>query len=176
LVEVWTSDEHRVGLQPIVRKVWAPVGVKPTITVEQRYEWMWLYAFVNPESGNTYWLILPTVTALLFSQALAEFAEYNHIGREKQVILVLDQAGFHTGGEVQVPEGIHIMWLPSHSPELQPAERLWELTDETVVNIRFDTIADMEENQVRRCQQLRQMKDIIRSRTLFHWWPIVSLC
>jgi transposase len=61
------------------------------------------------------------------------------------------------------------MWLPPYSPELPPAERLWELTDETVVNKRFETILEMEENQVQRCQQLRQMKAIIRSRTLFHW-------
>jgi hypothetical protein len=39
--------------------------------------------------------------------------------------LVLDQAGFHTGGEVVVvPEGIELEFLPARSPELQPAERL----------------------------------------------------
>jgi transposase len=137
---------------------------------------MWLYAFVNPEGGDTFWLILPTMTAPLFSQALSEFAEHYNIGKDKQVIMVLDQAGFHTGNEVEVPEGIHIEWLPPYSPELQPAERLWELTDETVVNKRFETIVDMEENQVKRCQQLSQMRKVIRSRTLFHWWPIVSEC
>jgi transposase len=116
------------------------------------------------------------VTAPLFTQALTEFAQYYGIGKDKQVIMVLDQAGFHTGNEVEVPEGIHIEWLPAYSPELQPAERLWELTDETVANKRFETIVDMEDNQVKRCQQLCQMKETIRSRTLFHWWPIVSDC
>jgi hypothetical protein len=25
VVEVWAMEEHRVGLQPILRRVWAPV-------------------------------------------------------------------------------------------------------------------------------------------------------
>jgi transposase len=29
-----------------------------------------------------------------------------------------------------LPEGIDLFFLPSHFPELQPAERLWPLTNE----------------------------------------------
>jgi hypothetical protein len=35
--------------------------------------------------------------------------------------------------------------LPSHSPELQPAERLWTLVDEPIVNRSFETLDDLEE-------------------------------
>ena len=44
-------------------------------------------------------------------------------GKDKRMLLVVDRAGWHTGGEVEVPEGgIHLEFLPSGSPELQPAE------------------------------------------------------
>jgi hypothetical protein len=68
----------------------------------------------------------------LFSMALNEFAkEVVGAGEEKRVLLVVDQAGWHTtGGELKIPEGIHLEFLPSGSPELQPAERLWLLTNE----------------------------------------------
>jgi hypothetical protein len=31
--ELWTMDEHRIGLKPIVRRVWAHKGERPIITV-----------------------------------------------------------------------------------------------------------------------------------------------
>jgi hypothetical protein len=47
-VELWCEDEHRLGLKPIVRKVWSPIGQRPLVEVHQRYEWSYLYAFARP--------------------------------------------------------------------------------------------------------------------------------
>jgi hypothetical protein len=69
-VELWCEDEHRLGLKPIVRKVWSPIGERPLIEVHHRYEWTYLYAFARPNSGKVHWLILPTVSAQAFSIAL----------------------------------------------------------------------------------------------------------
>jgi hypothetical protein len=33
-----------------------------------------------------------------------------------------------------VPDGLHPVTLPPYSPELQPAERLWALSDAPLVN------------------------------------------
>jgi hypothetical protein len=35
-VEVWASDEHRIGLKPILRRVWAPRGQRPVIAIHPR--------------------------------------------------------------------------------------------------------------------------------------------
>ncbi len=75
-------------------------------------------------------LILPTVNVEVFSLALSHFSKEARAGKDKRVVLVLDQAAWHTGKEVEVPEGIHLEFLPSRSPELQPAERQWPLTNE----------------------------------------------
>ena len=32
---------------------------------------------------------------------------------------------WHTSEQVKIPQGLHLEFIPSHSPELQPAERLW---------------------------------------------------
>ncbi len=52
-VSLWALDEHRLGLKPILRPVWAPIGQPLTATVHPRYEWLYIYAFVNPESGES---------------------------------------------------------------------------------------------------------------------------
>ena len=60
-VEAWTMDEHRLGLKPILRRVWARRGHRPVVAVRPRYQWLWVYAFVRPATGETWWLILPRV-------------------------------------------------------------------------------------------------------------------
>jgi hypothetical protein len=137
----------------------------------QRYEWTYLYSFVRPKSGEVHWLILPMVNARVFSIALEHFAREVGAGTRRRILLVLDRAGWHTGKEVEVPEGIHLEFLPKASPELQPSERLWPLSNEGVANRFFEEIGELEEALVERCVALCDQPEIIRSHTRYHWWP-----
>lgn len=83
---------------------------------------------------------------------------------------MLDQARWHTSDQVQVPEGIHLIFLPAYSPELQPAERLWLLTNEPVANRSFQTLDQLQATLVARCQQLLKRPEFIRGLTCYHWW------
>jgi transposase len=153
--------------------VWSPIGQRPLVKVHQRYEWTYLYAsFAHPESGKVHWLILPTVSAEVFSMALEHFAREVGAGKRKRIILVVDRAGWHTAKKkLKVPEGIHLELVPSHSPELQPAERLWPLSNEGVANRHFQKIEDLEEALGERCVALCEKPDLIRSYIRYHWWP-----
>ncbi len=171
-VEMWCEDEHRLGLKPIIRKVWSPIGERPRVSVHQRYEWTYLYAFARPKSGEVFWLILPTVNVEVFSLALEHFAREVGAGKKKRILLVLDRAGWHTAKKkLKVPEGIHLEFLPSHSPELQPSERLWVLSDEALANRYFERIEELEEALVERCRALDDQPEVIRSYIRYHWWP-----
>jgi transposase len=171
-VELWCEDEHRLGLKPITRRVWSPIGERPRVLVHQRYEWTYLYAFARPKSGEVHWLILPTVSAEVFSMALENFAQEVGAGKRKRILLVLDRAGWHTAKKkLRVPEGIHLEFLPSHSPELQPSERLWPLSNEGVANRYFEEIEELEETLVERCVALGDQREVIRSYIRYHWWP-----
>jgi hypothetical protein len=74
VVEVWGMDEHRLGLKPIIRRVWVGYGEQPIANVNWRYQWLWLYGFVHPSTGETYFWILPRVNTELFNQVLVDFA------------------------------------------------------------------------------------------------------
>jgi transposase len=171
-VELWCEDEMRLGLKPIMRKVWSPIGQRPSVKVHQRYEWTYLYAFAHPNSGEVHWLIVPTVSAQAFSLALENFAKEVGAGKRKRIILVVDRAGWHTAkSKLEVPEGIHLEFLPSHSPELQPSERLWPLSNEGLANRFFEEIEELEETLAQRCVALSNQPELIRSYTRYHWWP-----
>ncbi|HET6522361.1 MAG TPA: IS630 family transposase, partial [Geminicoccaceae bacterium] len=131
-VEVWAFDEHRAGLKPVLRRVWAKEGRRPIATARPRYAWLYLYGFVRPTSGAVEWFLGNAVNTALFAAVLARFAAAVGAGADKTVVLVLDNAGWHGGGKLEPPEGIRLVFLPPYTPELQPAERLWPLAREAI--------------------------------------------
>lgn len=172
-MELWAEDEHRLGLKPIVRVVWAPRGQRPIVPVRPRYEWLYVVAFVCPESGETSFWLVPALNAEVFHRLLRAFAQERSISRRKRLLLVLDQAGWHLSGDVQVPEGMTLIPLPPYSPELQPAEHLWGLIDEAVANRVFRSLDELDAALGARICVLAERPEQIRSTTLFHWWPTV---
>ena len=120
-VEVWAEDEHRLGLKPVRRRVWAPVGAAadrprpPPVPVAA------CVAFVQPTSGETVWYLATGLSKPFFAALLAAFARQTGAGRKRHIILVLDNAGWHGPEGLAVPDGISLGFLPPYSPELQPA-------------------------------------------------------
>jgi transposase len=170
-VELWSQDEARFGLKPILRKVWAPCGQRPRAPGQTRYEWLYVYGFVRPTTGQTYWLILPTVNTAAMNVALAEFARDIGAGPDKRILLVVDNAGWHGSKTLVVPAGIALVYLPPATPELQPAEHLWPLLREAVANQSFATLDPLEDTLVERCLQLAAQRDFVQHTTNFHWLP-----
>jgi transposase len=168
-VEVWFLDEHRVGLKPMIRKIWAPVGERPTALVQHRYEWLYVYAFVEPKTGRTLWSLIPRVNHQWLSLVYQAFAKDVGLDENKLILLVEDNAGWHRSEKAQVPDRIIVDFLPPYSPELQPAERLWSWVDEPLVNEHFETLEDLEEILVTRCQVLETMTSTIKNLTDYHW-------
>jgi len=170
-VELWATDEHRIGLKPLLRRVWAPIGRRPTVPVRHRFAWRYLVGFVHPASGRTLFHLATSVSIELFEVELAAFARQVGASPTKQIVLVLDRAGWHTSVKLRVPEHVHLLFLPPYSPELQPAEHLWPLTNTCLINRHFATIDELEDAQFARCVALQAQPDLIRSTTRFHWWP-----
>ena len=115
------------------------------------------------------WHLATTVSIELFSAELDEFAHQVSASPTKQI--VLDGAGWHASPKVRVPEYVHLLFLPPHSPELQPAEHLWPLTNTVLVNRHFPSSEELEDAQAERCVTLQGRHDLIRSTTRFSWWP-----
>ena len=174
VVQRWTTDEHRLGRKPILRRVWARRGQPVRALVHHRSHWRSLVAFVCPQTGQTHWWLLPTINLQVFEAVLAAFAQALGAGPERPIVLVLDRAGWHTSRHLQVPAGVHLVWLPPYSPELQPAERLWPLTNEPLANRSFADLAELETIQAQRCLALQAQPERVRAATLFHWWPLVA--
>ena len=124
---------------------------------------------MQPISGETFWSVLNGVSKPFCAALLALFAREAGAGRERIVVLGLDNAGWHTAPNLVVPDGIRLVYLPRYSPELQPAEHLWPVLDEPLANRSFGTLAELEPVVTERCRILKT--DQLKPRTNFHWWP-----
>ncbi len=133
-----------------------------------------MLAGVCPQTGQIHWWLLLTINLPVFEAVLAAFAEAVGAGPGRHIVLVLDRAGWHTSRHLQVPQGVHLVWLPPYSPELQPAERLWPLTNEPLANRSLADLAELEAVQAQRCLALQAQPERVRAVTCFHWWPLVA--
>lgn len=60
---------------------------------------------------------------------------------DKDILIILDQAGWHKAKDLKVPQNITLMFLPPYSPELNPVEKLWKwLRKEVTHNNLFKTL------------------------------------
>jgi DDE superfamily endonuclease len=139
--------------------------------VQHRFEWRYVVGFGQPSSGRTVFHVATSVSIPLFEIELAAFAHQVGASPQKQIVLVLDRAGWHASPKLRVPEHVHLLFLPPYSPELPPAEHLWPLTNTVLANRHFATIGDLEDAQAQRCVALQAHPERIRSMTLFPWWP-----
>ena len=170
-VQAWAQDEHRLGLLPVVRRVWAPRGRRPLAAVRRRYAWLYADGCVRPSTGRTWWCLLPAVSVEAFELALAEFARDEGIGAARRAVLAVDRAGWHASPRLAVPEGVHLAFLPPYAPELRPAERPWPLLDEPVANRAFADLGELEAALVGRCRALEADRRTVKAHARFHWWP-----
>ena len=122
-VRVFVMDEARFGQKGTTTRVWARRGSRPTVVKQTRYEWVYLYAAVEPATGASVALQAPLVNTGTMSVFLGMLS--GELGPKDHAVLIMDRAGWHTSKKLAVPDNITILLLPSYSPELNPVENLW---------------------------------------------------
>ncbi len=69
--------------KPITRRVWARQGQRPIARVNHRYQWLYLYGFVEPGSVEVVWYLCNTVNIEAFQKTLEAFARELGAGTDK---------------------------------------------------------------------------------------------
>ena len=114
--------------------MWARRGTRPRAPRDRRYTWAYLFGAVCPERAVGAALVLPYVNTGATGLHLAEIAR--HVTPGAHAVVVLDGAGWHASGELAVPENLTLLPLPRYSPELNPAENVWECLRQNKLGLR----------------------------------------
>ena len=114
------ADEMRVGLRGMVRRVWGRRGVKVRQRVQLVYEWRYLFCVVDGRSGKLLWNWIDSMRSERIAEAVNGLRHGTDVGA-----LVWDGARGHRSRLVDVV-GLPTIVQPAYSPELNPAERVFE--------------------------------------------------
>ena len=132
------QDEGRFGLLGKPRRCWAPIGVRPVVGARLVRKFSYAFAAVSPHDGVMDSLILPWVNAQTMSLFLSTVAQRH---ADEFIVMVMDQAGWHIARELEVPQNMRLVLLPAYSPEINPAEHIWEaLREDCVGNTVFESL------------------------------------
>lgn len=123
-VDIWSQDETRVGQQGSLSRIWAVRGTRPRKVKQQQFISTYIYGAACHDTGQSFALILPYTNTESMNRFLAELSSEIEHGRH--VALVIDNAGWHTAKELNVPSNITLIPLPPYSPELNAMEQIWQ--------------------------------------------------
>src|SRR3982751_406030 len=118
-------------------------------------------------------LVLPKVNTEAMGLFLAEVAQRHP---HEFIVMVLDGAGWHRAKRLSVPENMRLVPLPPWSPQLNPAEHLWdELREKYFANRRFESMDQLEKQLVTGLVVLESDAPRMASLTGFDWITCVPL-
>jgi transposase len=160
-------DEGRFGLKVWLRARWCPRGVRPPWIVAERYQWRWLYAAVEPASGRSVLALLPGTDAACLQVFLDALAA--EVG-DARVGLVLDNSGSHRSRLLQWPERIVPLPLPPYTPELNPAERVFQVVRTALANRIFDDLDALDAALAEALAPYWQEPVRLQRLTRYSWW------
>lgn len=161
------QDEARFGRMGYPSACWAPKGVRPVVSCQLVREFIYVYWAVSPTDGASTCLIMPDVNAQTMSLFLKTVAQdYPN----DFILMVLDGAGWHRAKDLCVPETIRLIALPPYSPELNPAEHIWdELREKNFLNRCWSSIQELEDHLEKACHSLLQKTSTLASLCSFPW-------
>ena len=135
-VNLYFQDEGRYGLMTRLKRVLTIKGVKPVCPYQHRFKNTWPHGCFSPIDGNSFMLEIENVDAQIFQIFIREFSKQRP---DELKILVMDNAAFHTAAAVKYPDNIMPIYIPPYSPELNPAEKIWQfLKDKMSMKIYED--------------------------------------
>jgi transposase len=89
---------------------------------------------------------------------------------DEYIVMVIDGAPSHRAKDLQIPRNMALIRLPPYSPELNPAERLWEeLREKDFANRVFDSLGAAMAQAIRGLKRLELSPDYLRSMTGWNW-------
>lgn len=130
------ADELRLGLRGTTRRIWGRRGIKVRQRLQLKYEWRDLFAAVDGQTGRIWWGWAPTMKAEALWPLVAGVQEMDVLDG-----LVWDNAPSHRDADITDLD-LALVGLPPSSPELNPAERLFEEIRRRVEGRVYATLDD----------------------------------
>ncbi len=115
-------------------------GVKPIVNYQQAFKNTYLYGSYSPIDGSHFTWEVEGVDTLIFEAYLKAFSKYRP---EELKVVVIDNAGFHSTKNINIPNNIKLIRIPPYTPELNPCEKVWQYLKERFKNKTFENMKEL---------------------------------
>ncbi len=135
--------------------------------VRRRYEWSWLYAAIEPDTGGDLCRYLSALDGVCFE------VSWQHLGERfcgEVIGSVLDNAPAHRWQDARIPENVLLVPLPPYGPELNPVERLFLEFRRELANQLFDSIDAIQSAATGFLERYWADRAALRRLTGLSWW------
>lgn len=157
------ADELRLGLRGTSRRVWGRRGIKVRQRLQLTYQWRYLFAVVDGQRGGIWWKWLPNMRAEELGPVISGLRKMDELDA-----IVWDNAPSHQDARIQAVAPPTV-GLPPYSPELNPAERLFELIRGRVEGRVYGTLEQKMAAAQAIIDELNEHPDQIRSLCGWDW-------
>lgn len=120
----------------MVRRVWGRRGVKIRQRLQLVYEWRYLFLVVDAGRGKLHWTWIDSMKTEMVGAAVNGLKQHTEVRA-----VVWDGAPSHRDRRMR-GLGLPLIELPPYSPELNPAERVFEEVRRWVEGIVYRSIDD----------------------------------
>lgn len=159
---LYWADEMRIGLLGQVRRRWAPRGVKLRQRIAFGRVWRYLALAVDVVRGALSWSWIDSMKGHSIALAVQLFKE---AGVEA---VVWDRAGGHRTVAVR-EAGVILVEQPPASPELNPAERIFEELRRKIEGRNYEDIEQKKAAVEAELKALAANPDKVRSLAGWDW-------
>ncbi len=118
------QDEARFGRMSDPRSCWAPAPHRPVVNLALIREFRYEYAAVSPWDGCLDFMTTEKMNTENMTLFLAQVSEAH---KKEFVVMVVDGASSHRSKDLVIPKKLALVRLPPYSPELNPAEQIWNV-------------------------------------------------
>ena len=118
------QDEARFGRMSDPRSCWAPAPHRPVVQLALIREFRYEYAAVSPWDGCLDYMTAEKMNTENMTRFLAQVSAAH---KKEFIVMVVDGASSHKSKDLVIPHNMALVRLPPYSPELNPAEQIWNI-------------------------------------------------
>ena len=141
-INLYFQDEARYGLKTHLGKCLTAVGKRPLASYQHRFASTYLWGSYSPIDGNSFVWEINGVDTDIFEAYLKALSRHRP---DEYKIVVIDNAGFHSTKNINVPDDIYLLRIPPYSPELNPCEQVWQWIKQRFKNKVFEQMPELKQ-------------------------------
>lgn len=116
------QDEAGFGRINKPKYCWCKKGIRPHVPCHHIREYRYAYGAIEPVTGGSFFLIMPYYNTVCMEELFLQ--ELSKQYPTDELLLVCDGASWHKANALEIPDNIHLAFIPPRTPEMNPIEQI----------------------------------------------------